>query len=263
MKNVVYEYFHDKDTNLYISLGKNNHAPDHFHRSVEVLFVIKGKVKTTVGNETFIASANDIIFVHNYYVHSFQPETDYEKIFFVIPYDFSHKIDKILLNSTLPAHLTDKKFNHTLLPLFKKLCENKTLSKMVTQGYLSVIMGSLFEHYSLIPVEKTSNIEFMVEVLHYIDEHYAEDITLESIATTFCYNKHYFSRLFNNYIGESLPNYINVVRIQHFIRLSEKEENVPVVKLAFDCGFDSLTTFYRYFNKIYGKTPKEYIMEKK
>ncbi len=263
MKNVVYEYFHDKDTKLHISLGRSNVAFDHFHRSVEVLFVLKGKVKTTVGNETFIASAGDIIFVHNYYVHSFFPETDYEKIFFVIPFDYSHSVDKVLLNSTLPSHLSDKKFNRTLLPYVKKLYEDKSLPKMVVQGYLSVIMGSLFAHYTLLPVEKPSNIEFMVDVLHYIDEHYSEELTLDSIATTFGYNKYYFSRLFNSYIGESLSNYINVVRIQHFIRLTEKEESVPVAKLAFDCGFDSLTTFYRYFNKLYGKTPKEYLMEKR
>ncbi len=271
MKNIVYEYFHDKSNKLYTRTGKNNpNSPfvnkfpsPHFHRSVEVLYVLSGGLKSKVGEEQFIAQPNEIVFVHNYYLHSFCDSPDYEKIIFIIPHNFSHNIDKILLGSTLPSRLTDKNFNKTLLPYFHALNDDKNLPNMVAQGFLSVIMGSLFNHYKLSPVEKNSNIDFMVEVLQYIDEHYFEEITLDTIAAAFGYNKYYFSRLFNHYIGESLSNYLNVVRVQHFIRKAEKEESVPVAKLAFDCGFDSLTTFYRYFNKLYGKTPKEYLMEKR
>ena len=257
MDNIYYEYFHDKDTNMTISRGESNDVGKHFHRSIEVLYLLSGEMRTIVGDNEFVAKPDDIIFVHNYYVHSFAPQTEYKKFFIVIPADYSSDVDKIFRSSTLPSHLTDKSFNKTIRPLFEKMFElQNEMSPLVKRGYLNVIIGNLLQHYNSTPIQTQSNIEFIVDVLHYIDEHYDENLSLDGLATTFGYNKYYFSRLFNRYIGESLTNYINIVRIQNFIRLTKETENYSVSKIAFDCGFDSLTTFYRYFNKLYGATPK-------
>ena len=214
MDNILYEYFHDRDLKFMIGERDSALVEKHFHKSIEVLYLTEGKMQTTIGNETFIAEKDDIIFVHNYYVHSFLPDAEYKKYYMVIPVDYSSDINKILLNSTLPSKLDDKEFNRTLLPVFERLhSEYSTLPSLVKKGYLNVIMGHLFKHYPSLPIENNGNIEFMVDVLHYIDKHYAEEITLDSISSTFGYNKYYFSRLFNHYIGETLNNYINIIRL--------------------------------------------------
>lgn len=263
MDDIFYEYFHDKDTNMTISRGESNRVGKHFHRSIEILYLLSGEMRTVVGDNEFVATPDDIIFVHNYYVHSFFPKKDYKKYFIVVPADYSSDVDKILRSSTLPAHMTDKKFNKTLRTLFEKMYKlQNEMSSLVKRGYLNIIIGNLLQHYHSTPIKTQSNIEFIVDVLHYIDLHYDEELSLDSLATTFGYNKYYFSRLFNRYIGESLTNYINIVRIQNFIRLTKETERYSVSKLAFDCGFDSLTTFYRYFNKMYGDTPKNKLSSK-
>ena len=259
MENILYEYFHDRNLKFTIGKSGNGHVGKHFHKSIEVLYLTEGKMLTTVGDDIFVAEKDDIIFVHNYYVHSFTPAPSYKKYYMVIPVDYSSDINKRLHNSTLPSKLDDKEFNRTLLPVFERLhTEYATLPTLVKKGYLNVIMGHLLKHYPSLPIENNGNIEFMVDVLHYIDEHYAEEITLDSLSSTFGYNKYYFSRLFNHYIGETLNNYINIIRLQHFMQFAKDKENLSISKLAFQCGFDSLTTFYRYFKKIYNDTPKNY-----
>lgn len=259
MENIYYEYNHDRDPNFSIHRGHNNNAGKHFHKSIEILYLLSGEMQTTVGDKTFVAEKDDIIFVHNYYVHAFAPKKNYKKYYIILPANYCNDVDKILRNSTLPAHLNDKAFNRSLLPIIHKLFkEYDDLPALVKKGYLDVVIGHLFHHYSSLPIENNGNIEFMVDVLHYIDEHYAENITLDSISGDFGYNKYYFSRLFNSYIGENLNNYINIIRLQHFMQHSKDIENVSISKLALECGFDSLTTFYRYFKKIYGDTPKNY-----
>ena len=71
------------------------------------------------------------------------------------------------------------------------------------------------EHYQTLPASATPKISTIMEALNYIDEHYAEPLSLDSISSVFGYNKYYFSRLFNTYIGENLNNYINMVRIRN------------------------------------------------
>lgn len=260
MENIFYEYFHDRDSKFTIQKSSNSLVDKHFHKSIEILYLLSGQMLTTIGNRTFTAEQDEIIFVHNYYVHSFTPDPSYQKYFLVVPVDYSSDVNKILHSSTLPAKMEDKEFNrNVLLPIFERLYKDYSqLPSLAKKGYLNVIMGHLLQHYPSHPIENNGNIEFMVDVLHYIDEHYAEEITLDSLSSNFGYNKYYFSRLFNHYIGESLSNYINIIRLQHFMQFTKDKENFSISNLALQCGFDSLTTFYRYFKKIYNDTPKNY-----
>ena len=96
-----------------------------------------------------------------------------------------------------------------------------------------------------------------MEALNYIDEHYAGPLSLDSISSVFGYNKYYFSRLFNTYIGENLNNYINMVRIRNLVSSAKKKDNPNLSELVFENGFDSMTTFYRSFSKFYDRSPTE------
>lgn len=261
MSNIYYQYDHDKDNILKVELGINSLCPLHFHRSIEILYVLEGAMETQVGNEKYLAKPDDIIFVHNYYHHSFTPMPEYRKLFLVIPYNYANEFEETLKNYTLFPLLSDKEFNReNILPIYKKLYnEAKTLPSAVKRGYLYVILGHLFSRYPKMPFTRTSNIDFLIKVLTYIDENYQNNIDLNTLAQSFGYNKCYFSFLFNKYIGEKINNYINLVRLQHFIKEIKKDETRSITKVAFNCGFNSLTTFYRCFCNFYGKKPQEYL----
>jgi AraC-like DNA-binding protein len=83
------------------------------------------------------------------------------------------------------------------------------------------------------------------DILSYIDTHINEQITLESLAREFGYNKSYFSRLFNDHLGISLNNYVNFVRLNRFEQLMAKNSDKSVTELIYEAGFSSTTTFYR------------------
>lgn len=259
MKDIFYEYFHDKGTELCVSEGKSGMCRSHFHRSIEILYVMEGGMRTEVNGKEYLAETDDIVFVHGYYTHAFKPEPFYRKVFFVIPSNYGNDFDAIFQRSSLPPILDDKDFNReNLRDLFQKMYdERETMPPLVKKGYLNVALGSIIDRYPLLPLEKNEGVDMLVGVLNYIDINYASPITLDAISETFGYNKYYFSRLFNKYVGENLNNYVNIIRLQHFMSAAKKEENTPISELAFSCGFDSLTTFYRYFGKIYGASPKQ------
>lgn len=222
-------------------------------------------MKCKVGAEEFTATPDDIIFVHNYYHHSFSPIEDYEKIFVIVPHNYEGDFEATLSQETLPALMNDKEFNRKhLRPIMETMYDSrKSASALVKKGYLNVVMGTLLDHYPSVKLDQNSSMSFLVNVLAYIDENYSKPLTLDMIAHEFGYNKYYFSRLFNTYIGENLNNYINLVRLRNFVSLSKPKDKRSITELAYECGFDSLTTFYRYFNKIYGKSPSEMFNKEK
>lgn len=251
-RGIIYEYFHDRDTGLTASLATNNNVLQHFHRCLEILYVLDGEMFCEVEDESFVAGADDIVFVHNYAVHNFSPVANYRKYFLVVPMNYADDVEKFFKTNSLPAHLTDKKFNRNLRGIFTKLYKQKdSLPTLVKKGFLNVIFGYLISHYPTREFVKKEGIELIVDILGYIDEHHTEKITLDSISESFGYNKYYFSKLFNRYVGETLNNYVNIVRLQYFSAMSKEDERTTVAERAFACGFESLTTFYRYYNKMY------------
>ena len=257
MENLLYEYFRDKDEKITISRSSAMAVQPHFHRNVEVLYILSGSVSTKVGDEQFTAEEGDIIFVHNYSVHSFN--NVHTKYFLILPPYYAQDIDKKLSKSTLPPYLSDKEFNKTLLPIFEKIYDEfDTMPSLVKKGYLNVLFGSLLAHYPSVPVEKPADIDFIVKVLHYVEEHYSDPITLDSISSVFGYNKYYFSRIFNRCVGENLSSYVNTVRLRYFMKQMKAEASPRISKVALASGFESIPTFYRCFTRAYGISPKEY-----
>lgn len=258
LENLRYESYNDRLVDLKLFIGSNSVVSPHFHRSFEMIYVISGSLKAVVNGEEIVASADDIVFVQRYYSHSYDVISDYKKYVFMIPPNIYTDFEKPLAKMTLPAHMTDKEFNRSLKSLIDNLQKNiASKSKLIKKGYMDVIIGELISHYPLSPIQKNNSIELLVNILDYIDANYDKPLTLDSISTTFGYNKYYFSKLFNRYIGENLNNYVNIVRLQQMMKKAKGKENVSIIDLAYECGFESLATFYRYFKKIYGKTPKE------
>lgn len=260
MKPIKYEYHRDRDSKLMLSESKSYTVSPHFHHCVEIIYVKEGVIATTVNGISFDAKEDEIIFVHGYATHEFAPNPSYIKYVIVIPPFYSSDFNATLKHTTLNSHLTDTEYNRKILrPLFEIIVKNeKVMPSSVKKGYLYVILGSLFEHYPSTPIKLPGNMDFMIGVLKYIEENYDKPITLDTLSATFGYSKYYFSKLFNRFIGDNINNYINMVRIRSFTEKYKDEEGMRVAELAFSCGFDSLTTFYRYFNKYYKKNPKKF-----
>lgn len=259
MENLFYEFSQDCSANLLVNMRRDGNAEPHFHRCIEILYLLEGKMQCRVGSSEFVAEADDIVFVHNYYVHAFKPIGGYKKIYFIIPFNYGNDLDPIFGSFTLPQLLSDKAFNATLRHIFEQMLDEKnTMPELVKKGYLNVVIGSLIDHYPTAPIEKSDrSINLLANILNYINDNYKLPLSLSSLAETFGYNKYYFSRLFNKHVGENLNTYINIVRLQHF--MNEKPEKSSVTDLAYACGFDSLTTFYRYYNKLYAEKPKAFL----
>lgn len=86
------------------------------------------------------------------------------------------------------------------------------------------------------------------------------EITLSQLAKKLQTNSSELSFLINKSFEKNFNDYINSLRVDEFIRLSELEENknYTIEAIAFDSGFNSKSTFNRAFKKATGKSPSHY-----
>jgi AraC-like DNA-binding protein len=85
------------------------------------------------------------------------------------------------------------------------------------------------------------------------------DISLDRIAEMLGTNRVYVSRVINKYSGMSFYNYIHSHRIEDASRiLSDTSNDISLKTLAFELGYNSISSFYRAFHKETGVPPSLY-----
>jgi len=120
-------------------------------------------------------------------------------------------------------------------------------------------LKSKLEHHMKSKKTSVSNdikikLEFICE---FIDEHFTNELSRDNLASAADMNPDTFSRMFNLYIGKTLPDYINEQRIKESIRRIAETDDA-ITRICHDTGFDSIRTFNRVFRKSTGTSPGEF-----
>jgi AraC-like DNA-binding protein len=97
----------------------------------------------------------------------------------------------------------------------------------------------------------------LAEVQRFLQERFADELTLPGIAARYGLNPSYFSRLFHKEAGVSLVAYINRLRIQRSCQLL-KRTRISILEIALSVGYNNISHFNRYFRRIMGMSPREY-----
>ena len=85
-------------------------------------------------------------------------------------------------------------------------------------------------------------------------------LTLVDLARSLDIHPNYLSQVINDREQKNFFHYINTLRVEAFLRQAAmpKNKHYTLLALAYDCGFNSKSTFNKYFKHRTGKTPSEY-----
>lgn len=103
-----------------------------------------------------------------------------------------------------------------------------------------------------------SNVNFSLrtaQVIRYIENHYAEDITVTKIAAELDVSTSFLFRIFKREIGIPIHEYLNQYRISKSISLLKTHS---VTETGYLCGFCDSSHFISTFKKHTGITPMQY-----
>ncbi|MGO4497605.1 response regulator [Paenibacillus sp. 2RAB27] len=111
--------------------------------------------------------------------------------------------------------------------------------------------------------ESMGNTPFRKEIqaaIAYIEEHYAEDITVTKVADNLHLSSNYVSNLFKSETGIRFVEYLNRYRIRK-AKLLLQDPSWKVYEVAEKTGFQETSYFCKVFKELEGKTVKEFRCE--
>jgi two-component system, response regulator YesN len=103
---------------------------------------------------------------------------------------------------------------------------------------------------------QTSHSNFKM-ILDYIEEHFAEPLSLTSVAQHFHFNPSYLSSYFASHNREGFNEYLNKIRIEEAVRLLVNQAT-PISEISGMVGYSDHSYFCKVFKKLKGVSPSKY-----
>jgi len=97
----------------------------------------------------------------------------------------------------------------------------------------------------------------MIKVVQYLNDHYAEPLSLTAVAEQFAISTYYLSRTFKSATGFAFSEYINLLRLKEAQRLL-RETDLKITDIALRTGFDNFSHFGKAFKKMAALSPRAY-----
>ncbi|WP_025764441.1 AraC family transcriptional regulator [Dyadobacter tibetensis] len=253
----------------------------HYHPEIEIIHIRKGKGTYIIGDSISSFEANDIFVLGPNLPHLFRYDHDQEEIysdayvihflpnflseeFFRVPemkaarefiaksqQGIHIKKDATDQFGTRMADLHDSSGIYriiNLLTIFAELSTAISETKLASFGYMY--------RYDAVDSERLNNI------YHFVLGNFDKEITLDEISNVANLSVNSFCRYFKTKTNKTFSNFLLEVRIGHACKLL-LETDLSISQICFESGFNNLSNFNRYFKKIAGKTPSQYVSDAK
>lgn len=247
--------------------------PDHWHTALEIIMPLENSYIVKVEGTPYTLETGDILIISSGVIHSMQP-VEGQRIIFQPDYHLLNQIHEAdsVLNLLSPVRLitpkTDPDIYNQLKELILDIKEeyfgNDFLSEAVIYEkmlrFFILIGRKYYNNASSFDGPHNKQKEYMekfMAICNYINEHCAENLTLEDTAKMAGFSKYHFTRLFKQFSGLSFYKYVNKKRIEKAEQLLINP-SISVTEAALQSGFTSLSAFIRMFKLMKGCTPTEF-----
>jgi len=98
----------------------------------------------------------------------------------------------------------------------------------------------------------------VAEVCEFIESHLDEELSLERLSSVANLSKYHFHRQFSASTGVNLHQFIQLMRLKRASYRLVFQENMTVLEIALEAGFEYPESFARAFKKQFGKSPSHF-----
>ncbi|MCY9513976.1 GH39 family glycosyl hydrolase [Paenibacillus apiarius] len=261
----------DAKLNINLFLHNPKYVPDHWHDSLELLFVLKGNVSVFIQRKKYSLGEEDLLLINSNEIHSIESEADNLLLALQIPISFIRDhfedIDQVTFHCKSFLYEPDEqeKFNE----IRALLAEMMWVYSKESYGYEMKMKSLLFELvYLLLRKFKEGeredggrlspkHMERMLRIAHYIQENYTKPLNLNDLAEQEHLSVPYLSSFFQKHMGQSFIRYVNRIRLNHAVN-DIAFTDYSITKIALDHGFPNLKSFHKVFKDVYNTTPNQY-----
>lgn len=251
-------------TLLSIALSKDDKDWDsvlHTHGFTELFFVVNGKGNFLFKDNSHAIKSGDLVIIPPYLEHTEQSIRSSSLEYYVLGIDgitFLKKeqqsTEQIFCNLKNTSVFTD-----IFSQIHREAHSNEYGSDMICQHLLEILIIRIIRLQNLIPVptHNTHMAKECAQIKQYLDTHYADRITLDTLTQLTHMNKYYMARSFTKYVGVPPMQYLNLRRLDASCTLL-RDTDRSLSTIASIAGFSSQAYFSQAFRNQYGITPFKY-----
>ena len=253
--------------------GEGGTLSSHWHEELEIVYVLSGEGSLHyINGKCYDVSEKELLIINSDFVHSVIPRSgtaaSAEPVVLVII------ISAQFLNCNFPSYdqiyfTNDERAvdaqTETLLAEIRRCTEKKadSASDMLHRNALILELLSQLSRSRIIGRSRIDSsrsvkeIDRIKEIVGFIEAHYAEPLTRETVAEHFYLNRTYFSSYFKKYTGLTFTQYLTNYRLMKATELLLHTDEA-IGDIALKCGFSDHRGFISAFRKRFDETPSHY-----
>ena len=240
--------------------GAGDGVRPHSHPFYHMLCVRSGSLRLTAGSETMELRAGHCVLIPKETEHSYV--------------NYGTETNECLeIKFTLPQQAMDSKYSRYGVLLSDKPLVGSLFEQIVREysdlgsvaddaaaDYLPALLQAMNEDrryarprgFRVIDAAEYGPLS--QQIIRYLEEHYADDFSLDGLAAALDYNKSYLCIAFKRDTQITINDCLNTIRIRKAAELIAYSDN-DLSRIAAMCGFSSVSHFNRVFLKYVGTTP--------
>ncbi len=246
------------------------YTPPHWHKAVELLLFVKGKVTCNFENSSRHFKAGDLYIINSHEVH--ETRCSPRAVYLVVHIDpmlmlhYVPTFDQMRFSLAFDPEDTEKseafaRLKAHMSAILEQWENSDPGVRLERQSRLFAAAAILVRHFSQpLAMEETrlrrNDMTRLEPLLEYIRLNHAQELPLDEAVEFMGLNKEYFCRLFKKNMGVSYLQYVYQVRTTALCRDLESTED-PIGELAERHGFRDPKMLNQYFRELYGCTPSE------
>lgn len=247
------------------------HYDLHTHSAIEMILPLRGTADYRVEEESYRISAGEILIVPSGCLHSVTEPDETQRYLFLFEPDpllTLQDIPPVADMMRTPVFLhgdteLQSQVRDVLMKVIDIYNEKQPMWNTLCYAHLLEVYALLGRHFwkdhthQGHTASRSIDPAIMNTAVSYINEHYMDDLSLETVADFAGFSKYYFSRMFKQYTGVSFLDYLTRKRMNVATDLLVRT-NQPIRTIALSSGFGSMATFNRVFREQKSCTPTQF-----
>lgn len=238
-----------------IHTGENK---EYLFPTLRICRIVSGEFDWRIGRNTLHVKSGDVILLNNLIprkiINTKTSISEIEVFEFSPTYIFNRKLLTKVFYSENPVivSLNTKKLVCSLLSVISQ--SYKTIPELDISGHILQAVFDLLENDCHGFTSDNSSKVF--EAIEFIWEHYCEDLSVPDVAEHLGISKNHLEKLFKDMLCIGVGSYIRIIRVYKVISLLEENDGRSVLDVAFSCGFNSSSGFYKAYKAVTGQNPR-------
>lgn len=222
----------------------------HCQTSFEVVFVRCGSIALELKGKELTLHAGECAWILPYEIHRILTPDRSQVSIAIFSTDYLPDFDEALRGRSL--HQPVFAFSQTLLDGLTGEPTNRFALKSALYSLASsAIAGGISKK------DNQAETDHSVRIMIYLQDHYRETVTLQTLADELGYSYSYTSAIFQSGFHKSFSQILNDYRLEEAASLLRSSHD-SITHISQQCGFSTIRNFNLLFKKRFGLSPREY-----